>query len=376
MKILYYMPYDDSYMSQWQFFQIFDELSHYDITFELFNPWHYDSYEEANEALLKNVRTEKSIDLFMSCVSSKMLFPSTMREIHRLPIPKLLICYDNLHAPFMHKEIAKYFDLVWLTSLETETMFNKWGCNTIFQPYASNPFAFSDLYEKNIGKVGFVGTPYGTRSMMFNILTEGGIDVDVFCKPNYASNKAFHIHKADPIGIKDMAVSIAQHLSFPIGRKVLYSKIKKTIRPIPVLADSEHLTLKEKLSNEDMNKAYSNYALSFNIITLRNTAVLKHPIQKLHLRTFEIPMCGGLELVEYNEELAGYFAEDEIVFYKDKDEMIDKARYYTNPKNENLVRNMKLKARKRAETEHSWMRRFSVAFDALGLKYSNTADIK
>lgn len=85
-----------------------------------------------------------------------------------------------------------------------------------------------------------------------------------------------------------------------------------------------------------MIKAYSNYALALNVTELRNTYLLKNPIYKLHLRTFEIPMCGGIEFTTYNDELASYFEEGkEIVFYKSKEEMIDKVRFYLSEKNSN-----------------------------------------
>lgn len=375
MKILYFNPTDDSFMGQWQQFQIFDELKHYNVFFDVFNPWDYGDYIEANEALIKILRQNKGYDLFMSCASSQMLFESTMKELKSLPIPKLLICYDNLHAPFMHKKIAPLFDLVWLTSWETEPLFKKWGCNTIFQPYASNPFAFHSLYEKSVNKVCFVGTPYGTRSLIFNSLTQGCIDVDIFCQSSGTNKTVARIYQAPPKDFFDDLKNVTEHLSFSIGRKVLWSRIKRSIVSIPRLEESNHLFLKERLSNQVMNRAYSNYALSLNVITLRNTGLLRHPIQKIHLRTFEIPMCGGLELVEYNKELADYFSDNEMVFYHEKEEMIDKARFYTNPNNERVAREMKINARKRAANEHGWINRFCVVFDKLGLTYNKTPDI-
>lgn len=362
-------------MSEWHFVQIFDELEHYDIHFDIFNPWEYQSYEVANDALISKLKNDRSYDLFMNCASSEMLFEDTMEKISLLPIPKLLICFDNLHAPFMHKAIAPFFDLVWLTSWETEPMFRKWGCKTVFLPYASNPFAFHDYFKKNISKVCFVGTPYGTRSMMFNNLSQGNVDVDVFCKTIAKDCQPEPKPMAFTSSKESRLRVVSNLISFPIGRKVIYSGIKKIILKPQSLISSSHLTMLNQLSYEEMNKAYSNYALSLNVITLRNTAVLKHPVQKLHLRTFEIPMSAGLELVEYNYELAGYFSDKEMVFYHDKEEMVDKAKFYTNPQNEKLVREMKLKARQKAVKEHCWMNRFSVTFDILGLKYNKTPDI-
>ena len=68
----------------------------------------------------------------------------------------------------------------------------------------------------------------------------------------------------------------------------------------------------------------------------------------------------------YDEEIARYFEEDkEIVLYRSTEEMIDKAKFYLDDKNSQLVRNMKLAARKRAENEHTWTNRFNNIFNCL-----------
>ena len=80
-------------------------------------------------------------------------------------------------------------------------------------------------------------------------------------------------------------------------------------------------------------------------------------------------MCGGLQFCRYNEELAGYFeADKEIVFYRDKEEMIEKAKFYLAPQQAEARRNMRLAARQRAEAEHTWNHRFSRIFSLLELK--------
>ncbi|HBN04508.1 MAG TPA: glycosyltransferase family 1 protein, partial [Bacteroidales bacterium] len=103
----------------------------------------------------------------------------------------------------------------------------------------------------------------------------------------------------------------------------------------------------------------SAHSLSLNITELRNTYVLKKPIHKLHLRTFEIPMAGGLEFTSYTPEILNYFEPDkEIVLYDSDEEMTEKARFYLDPKNEYLCKIMKKNARKRSVSEHTWKNRF------------------
>ncbi|MDE6391161.1 MAG: glycosyltransferase, partial [Duncaniella sp.] len=123
------------------------------------------------------------------------------------------------------------------------------------------------------------------------------------------------------------------------------------------------------VSHEDMCRLYSSHALSLNITDLRDTYILDRPIQKLHLRTFEIPMCGGLQLTTRNPEIERYFEDGkEIVLYDTREEMIDKALWYLSPAREAEVARMKAAARLRAERDHTWMARLDPIFSGLGLR--------
>lgn len=156
-------------------------------------------------------------------------------------------------------------------------------------------------------------------------------------------------------------------MRFPIGRKVLYSTLLNKFKAKASLnTESKSASLHHSVSHEEMCHLYSAHSLSLNIAELRDTYVLKQPIPKIHLRAFEIPMCGGLQFTSYNEEIARYFEEDKgIVLYRSTEEMIDKAKFYLDDKNSQLVRNMKLAARKRAENEHTWTNRFNNIFNCL-----------
>ena len=371
MKILYFFPYDGTYMTEWQRVQVFDELAHYDINFDIFNPLDFNSIEECNETLIKRLKEDKSIDLFFNCLGKKYLYVDTMKEIAKFSIPKVLVCFDNLHVPYMHKDIAQYFDLVWLTSWETEYIFKGWGCNTIFMPYASNPFVFRNKMDKVQNRVCFVGTPYGMRSIYFNALGNDNVDVDIYCLSRTPDlKKTQEAGSIIPLFFNNFE-EVFESLSFPIGRKVIWSRLKKAVSKPQPLLDSSFIHLLPKIDFEEMNSVYSNYSLSLNITALRNTAILKKPVHKLHLRTFEIPMSYGLEFTERNSELSNYFSEEEMVFFGSPEEMVEKAKFFVSPHNESIVREYKINARKKAESEHCWRNRYECLFNKLGLKHFN-----
>lgn len=369
MRILYYFSETANYMEAWQRSHIFDELKRHHIFVDVFNPLEFHSIEEANDALIMRVR-DGVYDLFMTCHSSEWFFPGVVEEIRRIGLKTLLICFDNMHAPFMHKKLAREFDLVWLTSKENDRMFLKWGSRRVIMlPYAANPYAFIPRWTgKSVRKVSFIGSPYGSRAGLLNTLSENKVPVELF---NGGNNKAAN-DQSFPLARprRTRLQNLLECASFDVGRKLIFSKIKSIFCSNGVLVSSPFLTRSNSVSIEEMLNVYSNYSLSLNSLVLRNTGVLKNPLLKLHLRTFEIPMAGGLEFSQRSEELCEYFEEDkEIVLFDGQEEMLEKARFYLKEESDECVRRMKYMARLRAEAEHTWYCRFKKIFEILEIKH-------
>lgn len=370
MKILYFFKSYESYMSQWQYTHIIDELKYNGHTIDVYNPLDYRSMDEANEKLLPYLKSSATTyDLFLNCESDTYLYPETVAELKKTGIATALICFDNLHAPHIHKSLAPLFDVVWLTSSETIPMFEKWGCkNILFQTYAANPQNFQPQWSSDILRsVCFIGSPYGSRINVINGLTKNSIPTVVYTNA-LSSHQSYQKKESIPGQKKNKIREIAQALSFSIGRKVLWSAVlnKTGLGDKSVLDMNNYLQTEPSVSFERMQKLYSDHTLSLNITALRNTYLLKQPVQKIHLRTFEIPMCGGLQLASYSDELAGYFEDGkEIVLYRSDDEFISKSQFYLDPKNDLLVRKMKENARRRAENDHTWMNRFDRLFQTI-----------
>jgi spore maturation protein CgeB len=365
MNLLIFYPEGKSFMGQWQKHHIIDELQRNKHVIHLFDPTKYSSPEQANIELIRFIRSNPiKFDLFINSLGSNEIFPETISQIKNYGIKTLLICFDNLHAPYMHKTIAQHFNLVWLTSRETKGMFEHWGCKTLVMPYAANPYVFKPKYESEIPAIGFIGIPYGTRIDKINLLLKYQIKCQVHSqslidKEEAVRNSAYYF---------ELIKSGMNLLRFPIGRKIISAALIKKLltKNETSLIDSNYLERKPSVTFDEMNCLYSNFAISLGITELRNTFVLKQPIHKLHLRTFEIPMCGGLQLSSYTEELAEYFEDEkEIILYKTNEEMISKVKFYLNPENKKVREKMKRNARERAENDHTWINRFNIAFKLL-----------
>jgi hypothetical protein len=365
LNILYYFAGTKSNMHQWQRFHFIDELERAGHKLIIFNPLSYPSIEQANEALPAYIKQSPvTFDVFINPSPSSVLFSQTVQRIKEIGLPTLLICFDNLHAPFLHEDIAPLFDLVWLTSSETEYLFKKWGCTTIFEPYAANPFFFRPKLGKGIPSVGFIGTLYDDRVQRINRLTANSVPCTLYSSSVARPENVQPNNKLSPREVISLLAKLSQ---FKIGRKVAYGRImNKFLAYRNQLSPGKFLEVLPSVPFEEVNAIYSNHALSLNITELRNTFNLKHPIHKLHLRTFEIAMSGGLQIAPYVEELASYFKDDEeIVLCRDDEEFVSKALFYLRPQNESLRMKMKQNARKRAEADHTWNNRFNVVFGKL-----------
>lgn len=364
IEILYFTRKDDSFMGKWQRWHIFDELEHHMCHIQTFDYLQYDTLDIANEELLKHVK-ENRYDLFMTGFNEKYIYIDTLQEMKKMGIPTLLLCMDNLIVPFVHKNVAKYYDLVWLFSKETMWYFK--DCNTIFLPYAANPYYKQNGVEHVESGIGFVGSPYGSRSNVINKLTSNDIPVFVHYKGlSKQENNPIQSKSTVEKLVTDLKVAV-QYAQFHEGRTILRGKIVNELHKNSVLQINAYLNMREPVDN--LYDAYAQYALALATTTARNTGVLKNPVFVINLRSFEIPMAGGVQFCRYFDELAEYFEDGkEAIYYKSENEMIEKAKYYLSSHHECELMKIRAAARKRAEAEHTWYIRFSKVFDRLGIK--------
>lgn len=373
MKILYYFPEQSLPIVQWQRAHFFDELAHYGIEFDVFNPLLFDNMGMAGEELIKQARRTKYDLFFTNVCSEKHISVSAIDEIRKSGIPTFSYRGDNLVMPYNDINLASHFDLVWLTSKETQHLYDKWGAKTYFAPYAANPFVFRFVQPNSlIRHVCFIGTPYGSRTRMMNSLLVNNINLTLFYGKAESQNNSKHdvipIHQQLP---SDSGLCVFYNrIRHKEGRKLMWGTLVNKMVGNTSIIENEHLFREKSVDVKNICDKYSEYTLSLASTSALHTDVLKNPQKIINLRNFEIPMSGGIEICRYNPELAEYFEEGkEIVFYRDNDELVDKARYYTEKATDKEILSMKHAARQRAENEHTWMNRFKIGFDILGLKY-------
>ncbi|MFT5852187.1 MAG: spore maturation protein CgeB [Colwellia sp.] len=370
MKIIYYYSGYSSNMSGWQKVNFIDELSNNGHEIILVSMNDYVDAQIKNDKIRADI-TLYQPDLFMTSCDDSTLTSDFLSVIKQASIPSLLICFDNLSVPFKHRKCCSMFDLVWLTSVETQHIFRAWGAKTIFLPYASNPNVYKPTDGDELPTVSFVGTCYGVRKRKIESLLDHNIPVKLFGGNNTSSEQ--HTPARNVIkNLSESTLMVANLMRFDIGRKSLIGAIKKSF----IQKDShgnvkfnELQSERKSLSFENMIDVYSRSAISLGVTELWNTYLLKEPIHKIHLRCFEIPMSGGIQLVTKTDEIASYFMEDsEAIYYGCEDEMIDKCKFYLQDDKSTIREKIKENARKRSLASHTWMHRFNNVFSELKLK--------
>lgn len=368
---MYYFQELPTPMFQWQRIHLIDELSRRGHIIDTFNPLNFSSPEEANSAVVDLLRKSKYDLFFTNVCYYKMLFPETLLYIkNTIGIPSLCISCDNLAIPYTGKVLAPYFDVVWLTSIETQYLYDRWGSNSVFAPYAANPYAFTYSQGSLIRKVCFIGNPYGSRAIMMNKLAASGIPIDVY----HGQSKDTREPKDPNMAIRSNILKPSRweeylnRLRFPQGRILMKGALVNKLKKTEGLREHASLSSYPSVSFSDMPRYYADYVLALASTSTHHTDALTTPLPVINLRNFEIPMSGGLEFCKYNAELANYYEEDkEIVFYRDDAELIDKANFYLFKASDSVIFRMKQAARLRSENEHTWSNRFALMFTALGL---------
>ena len=374
MKIFYFFPEKDTNMYRWQRIHFFDELARNGIEIVSYNPLTNSSWDEANEKVLELLK-QQHFDLFMADICNEhMLYIDTLETIKKQGLPTLSFRPDNLTIPFNDKVLAPHFDLLWLTSKETRPLYDRWNVKTVFAPYAANPYAFSYKQNEILHRMCFIGTPYGSRVHLINSFTREGVKMDLFYSK--ATTSPSKINRSEELHLsmytKGKLQAKYDMIRHKEGRLLLFWPLvnKYCVKCGETLDENECLLFHPSIPVEDLSIPYSAYSLSLASTSNGHTDVLKHPLKIINLRNFEIPMSGGIEFCRFNPELAEYFEDGkEIIFYNSKEEMISKAKFFTEIAKDAEINKIKQAARRRAEQDHTWMRRFDKVFKELNLIY-------
>ena len=317
--------------------------------------------------IFKDENKNNQFDLFLSYFTDNTIYPDVIDEIKRESVPTANFSCNNTHQFYLVGKISPHYDFNLHSEKHARGKFKRINANPVWFQMAANPKYYHPITTNEIYDVTFVGSNYAKRSNYIWHLLENGINVDCF-GPNWLLNKPMPFLRNIIKESKRNYHVLKTLVSFSSTKRNKYSSI------IALYDFNRHLRKKYKnrfhypVPDELMIKIYSQSKINLGFLEVfdnHNPSLIVK--QHLHLREFEVPMCGALYFTNYCDELSEFYEPDkEIVIYRNQHELFDKVNYYlSNPAQAEKVRK---RGYERAVKCHSYQKRFQDLFDKISLK--------
>ena len=359
MKIIHYRKSSSGFMYQWHDYHFVDEwrASGYDVV--TVDACMIDGVLDEEKTLFEiTSRLSKSvINVFFSTTGDGFISRGILKELKRLNVALVRLSCDDLSVPFNSKKTAKLYDVYWTTVPENIDVLKSYGAKCIVMPFAANPRRFNYQPVKHFPKsvIGFIGTPYGARARYLNSFIENGFKVYVYSNSGHANAKDLHVVKpSGSLKFRMRQISyFINSMKYSSSRALVYSSLLSKMTTDEFHSDQLQYIAPPNFDN--FPSVASSLPVSFGSTILGNTDILKNPLQNIRLREFEIASCGGCHLVDRSSLLMDYFEDSrEMIMYSSREEMLDKAKYYSRPSNLNIRNKISEAARKRVLKDHTW----------------------
>jgi hypothetical protein len=330
------------------------------------NPnWQKFGKPRTNERLLsafKQALREARVDLMYGYFYSSVVYPETIDLIGQSGVPTVNFSCNNVHQFDLVRDIAPRFDLCVVPELAAVADFKAVGARPVRIQLAANPRIYRPYPRPRIYDVSFVGQRYADRADFLGYLYCHGVDVRAW-GAGWQPSKRLDVAQAKA------ALALLEDERFDGVRRLLKQRLSPSRQQAPnghASADTSAFGGPRLLQRELIEK-FSQSRISLGFATAGNSHLDKKRLTHLRLREFEAPMSGALYLTEDQPELAEYFEPGkEVLTYTDRQDLLDKTRYYLA--HQELSEGIRRAGFVRARRDHTWQHRFSDLFGLLGLK--------
>ncbi len=316
---------------------------------------------------IKAVHTEKPIDLFFSYFYDACVLPEAIDEIKSMRIRTVNWYCNGSYQLHLVSQISPHYDWCLVPERFRLDDYKAMGANPIYCQEAANPHIYKPYDLPVEFDVTFVGQAYGDRPAYIKYLLEQGINVRVWGWGwrNFSLDR-MSVPRFQFLG---RPIRIAKALLTPAGwlavRRWLINLFgassEKTAKGYSAGVTLPASILGGTLSDEEMIRMYSRSKINIGFSTCGYTHETERRILQVRLRDFEVPMSGGFYMVEWMKELEEFFdVGKEIVCYNNKEDMLDKIKYYLEHDSER--ERIRRAGCKRCRNEHTWQKRFEAVF--------------
>lgn len=304
--------------------------------------------EEMNARLIRTVE-EKKPDLLFCFLFTEEIKKETIDYITRKTGTKTFNWFgdDHWRFPVYSRYWAPLFTAVSTTDTQAFLAYRSAGIlNVIKSQWAANPFTFKPqdpAQNPDNYQITFFGQNYGNRGDYIQALVKAGL-------PAEGHGRGW------PAGGGTKMQEMLNIFS--------YSKINLNFTETPYFGLRKKLNLLAKLF---IKKELGKYSLNLQSPILNLKSILGTQRRTIKSRTFEVPACGGFLMTGVSDDNLGEYYElgKEMVVFKNKEDLVTKAKYYLEHEEERQA--IAMAGFKRTLKEHTYVYRFNEIFKFMGL---------
>jgi spore maturation protein CgeB len=329
--------------------------------------------DELNNALLTTARRLRAIgrlDLIFCVVYDDFLLVETAEQLQQLGVPMVNYHVDMAFQWYRAIRTAPYFDVLAVAQLTNAEHLRPYCQDIHWMPMAANPtFYYRPVMQPMTPdhSVTFVGSFNPFRRALLQECVRHGIRPVVFGRGWQLENPSpyeFHwdVHKV----IHDLRYyagarwkaegyrSVVEPLRRRFARRYSFQELSDA----DLRGPCEDERLPDIFHKTQVNLGFSDTGWH------SGTEVRGSKNLQCRLRDFEVPMAGGLYLVQEAPDHPQYYKiGEEIVTWSDPGDFVEKVRFYA--RHENAASKIRDAGQRRALQEHTWRHRFDQLFDRI-----------
>ena len=323
--------------------------------------WQAHGKPRTNQKLVNAFRAAGRLDLFFGYFYSSVVYPETIRQIKQSGVPIVNFSCNNVHQFELVREIAPEFDLCVVPEQAAQADFERVGARPVRIQLAANPRVYRPMPVPRSYEVTFVGQRYADRAELLGHLHANGVAVRAW-------GAGWQARKRLDVAQLKAGLALLEDERWDGIRRLLRSRLGAAVA---TTHSSDTVDTSAfggpRLLQRDLVTMFSRSRLSLGFATAGDSHRSAQRLTHLRLREFEAPMSGALYLTEQQQELAEYFTPgQEVLTYTDRDDLLDKARYYLA--HHEQAERVRRAAFERARRQHTWQHRFAELFARLGIR--------
>lgn len=271
--------------------------------------------DKMNQELLELVKKEKP-DIFFAVMFTDELKKDILDEIKKYTKSVAWFCDDHWRFDNYSRFYSPHFSWIVTTYSKAVDKYNKIGYkNVIRSQWACNDFIYKpagDIDNQNYKyEVSFVGQKNSAREKIINKIKAAGINVQAF-------GSGWENGRVSPEKMIEIFCS---------------SKINLNLNP-----PQSGFDLKS-FGRLFLKRSSNKFIPDFWHLPSNIREWFQKKIPQIKARPFEIAGCGGFVISGMADDVGNYYKDgEEMVFYKNTDDLIDKIRYYLSNNESEKIR--------------------------------------